>query len=283
MTIIPSLCHREQISGQAPAKLVRARAAPGYLGLPPISGESPSLHATKAPVYRRERERGSQRPLSPSLRQGSCPPMWVRPIASHQHPSGGSRARGRGLPGRVVAKAAAPGPRPPALQGPGLLQCCVARKGLRKVVRPRSGPPKADDLRRVTGGGRRCTGPHLHPGPAGPPPVTTAPNTVLVSDLLVGLPISLLLPSIGFNTKYKSHWREQGRSLDTVLPSEDTENPVIGPLLSRADAFFHFLGVIDEPCKLRAICEIVQRSSEFSPLSDYLSVLFRLVFVKRSL
>jgi len=117
-------------------------------------------------------------------------------------------------------------------------------------------------------------------------------------DLLVGVPLTLLLPSIGYNTEYKSRWREekrrQGKKIteseeeeihrnrieeqEITFDSENSEyfvNPIIGPLLSRIDTLFFYLQVHDEECRQRAICEIVQNHSKFSPLSDLLRSLFR--------
>ena len=96
----------------------------------------------------------------------------------------------------------------------------------------------------------------------------------------MGLPLTLLLPSIGYNTKYKSRYGATPAEErdDTAYNSVDLEyssNLVTGPLLSRLDAFFHYLGVHSNVCRQRIVCELIQRDKQFSPLSNYLSILFR--------
>jgi len=118
------------------------------------------------------------------------------------------------------------------------------------------------------------------------------PGGSVRGDLLVSVPLTLLLPTIGYNTEYKSRWRE-GRRMsgedDTMQSNklakqesrfrpdnkEYSTNPSSGPLLSRIDLFFFFLQVSDDVCRQRAICEIVQNQLKFSPLSDFLISLFR--------
>jgi len=118
------------------------------------------------------------------------------------------------------------------------------------------------------------------------------PGGSVRGDLLVSVPLTLLLPTIGYNTEYKSRWRE-GRRMsgedDTMQSNklakqesrfrpdnkEYSTNPSTGPLLSRIDLFFFFLQVSDDVCRQRAICEIVQNQLKFSPLSDFLISLFR--------
>ena len=101
------------------------------------------------------------------------------------------------------------------------------------------------------------------------------------SDLLISLPLTLLLPTIGHNTEYKSRWREP-RQVDNIMEEDeegeelDKEDISVGqPLLSRLHAFFGHLGVHEQGCRSRAICEIVQSSRRFAPLGDYLSSLLR--------
>jgi len=126
------------------------------------------------------------------------------------------------------------------------------------------------------------------------------PGGSVRGDLLVSVPLTLLLPTIGYNTEYKSRWREERRMSgedDTRMSGEDdtmqsnklakqesrfrpdnkeySTNPSTGPLLSRIDLFFFFLQVSDDVCRQRAICEIVQNQLKFSPLSDFLISLFR--------
>ena len=98
-------------------------------------------------------------------------------------------------------------------------------------------------------------------------------------DLLIGLPLTLLLPTIGHNTEYKSRWRESRRiQVDNTMEDEEEEEEVLDkekPLLSRLNIFFWYLGVREQGCKSRAICEIVQSNQQFAPLGDYLSSLLR--------
>jgi len=116
------------------------------------------------------------------------------------------------------------------------------------------------------------------------------PGGSVRGDLLVSVPLTLLLPTIGYNTEYKSRWREQRRmsSKDDKMSREEDKmrrfhpdnkeystNPTTGPLLSRIDLFFFFLQVHDDVCRQRAICEIVQNQLKFSPLSDFLISLFK--------
>ena len=100
----------------------------------------------------------------------------------------------------------------------------------------------------------------------------------LFPDLLIGVPLTLLLPTIGHNTEYKSRWRE-ARQVDLTMEEEDNnsnkEEEATQPLLSRLDTFFQQLGVPEQGCRSRAICEIVQSKDQYAPLSDYLSSLLR--------
>ena len=99
----------------------------------------------------------------------------------------------------------------------------------------------------------------------------------MFSDLLIGLPLTLLLPTIGHNTEYKSRWRES-RQVDNTMEEEEEEDEEEldkEPLLSRLQTFFGHLGVREQGCRNRAICEIVQSNQQFAPLGDYLSSLLR--------
>jgi len=113
------------------------------------------------------------------------------------------------------------------------------------------------------------------------PPLTLTPGADLRGDLLIGLPLTLLLPTIGHNTEYKSRWREsQNAQVDNTMQEEEEqeEEEVIldkEPLLSRLHTFFKHLGVHEQGCRNRAICEIVQSNQQFAPLGDYLSSLLR--------
>ena len=102
---------------------------------------------------------------------------------------------------------------------------------------------------------------------------------VFFSDLLIGLPLTLLLPTIGHNTEYKSRWRESRQvEVDNNTMQEEEEEVILDkeqPLLSRLHTFFGHLGVHKQGCRNRAICEIVQSNQQFAPLGDYLSSLLR--------
>ena len=100
---------------------------------------------------------------------------------------------------------------------------------------------------------------------------------VLFSDLLIGLPLTLLMPTIGHNTEYKSRWRESRHVQMDNTKQEEEEEVILDkePLLSRLHTFFKHLGVHEQGCRNRAICEIVQSNQQFAPLGDYLSSLLR--------
>ena len=91
-----------------------------------------------------------------------------------------------------------------------------------------------------------------------------------ILDLLLALPLSVLLPTIGFNTAYK---RREGRV--RRVGSEAGTEEAAPPLLQRINFLFSSLDVDDEHCKQRAICEIVQKKLMYSPLSDLLISIFR--------
>jgi len=145
---------------------------------------------------------------------------------------------------------------------------------------------------------------------AQPPPLPSRPESgssrqlqvttggQIRGDLLVEVPLTLLLPTIGYNTEYKSRWRETRRRKERKFSEEEEDeihsnileekkltfnsesqeyffNSITGPLLSRIDTLFFFLQVHEDTCRQRAICEIVQNQSKFSPLSDFLLSLFR--------
>ncbi|KAG7175359.1 putative DM4/DM12 family-like protein 19, partial [Homarus americanus] len=119
------------------------------------------------------------------------------------------------------------------------------------------------------------------------------------SDLVVYLPITLLLPTFAFRSRYSlagkknSGWlsfitgRSRSKSwednsldirgpVDKVLTNQVKYNPHLtdystheefGPLLSRLDAYFHYLRVHDDHCRMRAICQLAQDPAAFTPLS----------------
>jgi len=128
-------------------------------------------------------------------------------------------------------------------------------------------------------------------------------------DLVVYLPITVLLPTFAFRSRYSmagkksSDWlsflfdvgKTMGRSYyqdeedirgpvdrmilqdqvkyDPTLP-EYQKDSMFGPLLSRIDAYFTYLRVHDEGCRQRAICQLARDTETFAPLSHLvLSVL----------
>jgi len=111
------------------------------------------------------------------------------------------------------------------------------------------------------------------PSSAPPSPSTSrqlevTPGGSIRGDLLLSLPLSFLLPTIGFNTDFKREGGPRaGRREDPGARSP--------PGLERIDFLFQILHVEDEGCKQRAICEIVQSKLLFSPLSDFLISVFR--------
>jgi len=90
-------------------------------------------------------------------------------------------------------------------------------------------------------------------------------------DLLLALPLSFLLSTIGFNTDFK---RRNGR-VRKFETKDDRTDDWSSPLLSRIDFLFQILDMDDEDCKQRAICEIVQNKLIYSPLSELLISIFR--------
>ena len=111
----------------------------------------------------------------------------------------------------------------------------------------------------------------------------TVVDCYFCSDLLLSLPLSFLLPTIGFNTDFKREvgagpntgrtvWR---RAEEEGEKEEEEEGPRSPPGLQRIDFLFQILQLEDEGCKQRAICEIVQSKLLFSPLSDFLISVFR--------
>ena len=93
----------------------------------------------------------------------------------------------------------------------------------------------------------------------------------VVSDLLIGVPVSFLFPTIGFNTIYRKSGKQERRMEDRD-PEEDWRR---NPLLSRLDFFFRSLELDDTSCQQKLICELVQRPDKFSPISDLLMSIFR--------
>ncbi|XP_066973540.1 uncharacterized protein [Macrobrachium rosenbergii] len=116
-------------------------------------------------------------------------------------------------------------------------------------------------------------------------------------DLVVYLPITILLPTLAFRSRYSLAGRKSfdwssflfGRNQARSLDNEDIRGPVdqvltnqvrydpnlfeyktdpnFGPLLSRVDAYFHYLRVHDDECRMRAICQLAQNPQKYSPLS----------------
>ncbi|XP_068241708.1 uncharacterized protein [Palaemon carinicauda] len=116
-------------------------------------------------------------------------------------------------------------------------------------------------------------------------------------DLVVYLPITILLPTFAFRSRYSLAGRKNfdwssflfGRNQARSLDYEDIRGPVdqvltnqvrydpnlfeyktdpnFGPLLSRIDAYFHYLKVQDDDCRMRAICQLAQNPQKYSPLS----------------
>ena len=102
----------------------------------------------------------------------------------------------------------------------------------------------------------------------------------LLSDLLVEVPLTIFLSTIGINggSNFKRLSRNESERDKRSLNLERKEysfNSFNDPLLSRLDAFFFYLQIPDDICQEKAICEIVQHKLKFSPLSEYLSSLFR--------
>lgn len=121
-------------------------------------------------------------------------------------------------------------------------------------------------------------------------------------DLVFYVPVTILLPTFAFQSRYslagkrKYEWsrllfgRSSARSLnseadnlldirgpvdrvltDKVLYNPDLQeykaDPNFGPLLSRQDAYFHYLKVHDDDCRMRTVCQLAQNPEKYSPLS----------------
>ena len=92
-----------------------------------------------------------------------------------------------------------------------------------------------------------------------------------ISDLMIGVPVSFLIPTIGFNTVYK---RINKRSGTPSMKSEDRAKKS-DPLMSRLDFLFDVLDLREFDCQQRMVCEMVRDRDTFSPLSDLLLSIFR--------
>jgi len=112
---------------------------------------------------------------------------------------------------------------------------------------------------------------HVQPWQPSPSSLHLTEGASIRGDLLLALPISVLLPTIGFNTDFK---RRKGRSGREESEAGRQEQPA-HPLLERIDLLFSSLDLEDEDCKQRAICEIVQNKMIYSPLSELLISIFR--------
>ena len=98
---------------------------------------------------------------------------------------------------------------------------------------------------------------------------------IFVLDFMIGVPVSLLLPTIGFNTRYKRsrNFREKGPEITKRIGKED-------PLTSRLTFLFDVLQVHDANCQQKIICETLKDQQKFSPLSDLLLAIFRFDFLQ---
>ena len=100
-----------------------------------------------------------------------------------------------------------------------------------------------------------------------------SPSTIFIQiflDLLIGVPVSFLLPTIGFNTAYKKIRKRRPR-MDNEIEDDGEKDP----LLTRLDFLFDVLDIDDLDCQQKVICEVVSNQEKFSPLSDLLISLFR--------
>jgi len=89
-------------------------------------------------------------------------------------------------------------------------------------------------------------------------------------DLLIGVPVSFLFPSIGFNTEYKRKRMDHFQKRSIVR----SNNWKRDPLLSRLDLLFESLGVGDFSCQQKLICELGRDHQNFSPLRDLVTSIF---------
>jgi len=93
-------------------------------------------------------------------------------------------------------------------------------------------------------------------------------------DLLIGVPVSFLFPSIGFNTEFKRRKMSnlKKRSIDNQKQMNDWKTD---PLLSRLDLLFESLGLDDSGCQQKLICELGKDHNKFSPLGPLVTSIFR--------
>ena len=98
---------------------------------------------------------------------------------------------------------------------------------------------------------------------------------IFVLDFMIGVPVSLLLPTIGFNTRYKRsrNFREKSPEITKRIGKKD-------PLTSRLTFLFDVLQVHDANCQQKIICETLKDQQKFSPLSDLLLAIFRFDFLQ---
>nr|XP_053630468.1 uncharacterized protein LOC128687150 [Cherax quadricarinatus] len=122
------------------------------------------------------------------------------------------------------------------------------------------------------------------------------------TQLVIRLPITVLLPTLAYRSRYpgggktkepasyfygRIHSRPRDMETnnlfdirgpeDRFLTSQEKpydpsspeyqEDREFGPLLSRLDAYFHLLGLQDDHCRMRAICQLAEDPTTFAPLS----------------
>ncbi|KAF0300499.1 hypothetical protein FJT64_027008 [Amphibalanus amphitrite] len=139
---------------------------------------------------------------------------------------------------------------------------------------------------------RRCCGDSAgSPSPAEP---SASPRQIQLTEgatgrgeLVLWMPLTVILPSLASQSDYTYSARSQRRprteqydgpgrepagrrSAYDWTSAEYRAAGSVGPLLSRVDAYFHYLRIGDEPCRWRTICQLAQQVSALEPVSGLL-------------
>ncbi|XP_063875139.1 uncharacterized protein LOC135108284 [Scylla paramamosain] len=152
------------------------------------------------------------------------------------------------------------------------------------------------------GEAERRRGGHYGPSNGDPRLIGITDGGLYRGDLMVYLPVTFLLPTFAYRSRYsmagkkesdwlsflwgKSHSRSYGGSggapadirgpVDQLLSNQVRYEPSLpeyqnngdyGPLLSRLDAYFHYLKVYDDDCRMRTICQLARDPATYTPLS----------------
>ncbi|XP_037089963.1 uncharacterized protein LOC119110300 [Pollicipes pollicipes] len=103
-------------------------------------------------------------------------------------------------------------------------------------------------------------------------------------ELVLWMPLTIILSSLGYPSHDTAADREQrqqsreqragaGQAPPVGRPPYDStaveyRASAVGPLLSRLDAYFHFLRVPDARCRRRVVCQLARHPAAFEPVSS---------------